>query len=203
MMLHGLLKWCNAVHWLSLTLWVAALAAAGIAAMNVFGTLPKLNLTLNEYQSLPPESHGRLAAGMVMEGVFFVVDLAQFVAAPLALITLLFQLSVFRMPLRRPANLIRTLCIVVATGLFAFHATVLAPRMNRELRAYWRSAQDGEIDQAQLHLAKFNEKHPVANTLLQTNLILLLIAIASTSAAVMPSSQRRHRFESPALLKRQ
>ena len=138
-----------------------------------------------------------------MEGVFFVVDLVQFVVIPLVVVTLLLQLTIFRMPLKRPANAIRTFCVLVATVLFAFHASVLAPSMNRELRAYWKAAQADEIEQAQSHLAMFNEKHPTANMLLQTNLVLVLVAIASTASALGPVSNRRRHFESPALLKRQ
>jgi hypothetical protein len=107
------------------------------------------------------------------------------------------------MQLRRPANMIRALCIVSASCIFAFHATMLAPKMNRDLRAYWDAAKVGDIDQAQSRLAAFNERHPVANTLLQVNLVLLLVAIMSTAAALGPVSTRRHHFESPALLKRQ
>src|SRR5687767_5170072 len=176
----ALVKTCNVLYWLALTMWIAALVAAGIAAMNVFGTLPNLDLTFDRFMEMPRETHGRIASGMVMEGVFRTVDVIQCAAAPIAVIALAVQLVSSRNALRRPANLIRTLCIVVAAILFAYHAVMLAPAMNRELHAYWGAAESGQIELAESHLATFNKKHPIANTLLRTNLILLLVAVASS-----------------------
>jgi hypothetical protein len=198
----GPLKACNAVYWLALTMWAAALLTAGIAAMNVFGKLLKMKIELSGYGALPIESHGRLAAGMVREGVFFTVDLVQFVAAPLTVLTLLAQLSIFRMPVRMPSNLIRSGCIGIAAALFACHVTMVAPAMNRDLRAYWTAAENGAIAEAQSHLDAFNSRHPIADTLLKTNVILLLVCVAASAAALGPTRSHRSQFQSPRLLRR-
>ena len=52
----------------------------------------------------------------------------------LAIIAALTLRVVFRLPLRAPANAIRFVCILGAAGLLAYHVTMLAPTMNRELR---------------------------------------------------------------------
>lgn len=173
----------NVVYWTALVLWVSALVSAGIAAMNVFGTLVDAPIAWERYAAYPGAEHGRLAAGHVMEGVFFTVDLVQFAAIPLVLLTLGAQLMGLRMPLRRPANLLRCACLVTAAGLFAYHALALAPRMNRELRAHWTAAEAGDVAAATAHRTQFNALHPVADTLLRANLVLTLIAVAASAAA--------------------
>ena len=133
--MQGYFKICNAVYWVSLAVWLAALVAAGVAAANVFGTLGETPLRLEQYAAYPAQEHARLAAGLIMESVFFTVDLIQFVAIPLTVLMLVAQLSVFGMPLKSVANLGRALCIVIAAGMFVFHATAVAPKMNRPPRS--------------------------------------------------------------------
>jgi len=181
-----LFKLCNAIYWLALTLWVAALITAGIAAMNVFGTLDSLPIELKQYSALTPQEQGRLAAGKIMEGVFFTVDLLQLAAAPLAVFTLLLQLFFFKRPGRLIANGTRTACIVLAAAALAYHATALAPAMNRELRSYWKAAEAGDLDLARTHRAAFDARHPLARQLSQITLVLLLIGVASSAAALSP-----------------
>jgi hypothetical protein len=199
-MTHSFLKLCNGMYWLALTMWVAALASAGIAAMNVFGTLPGMRIALERFAAMPPQTHGRIAAGLVMADVFFTVDLIQFVAVPVVVLTLLMQLLLFGLPLRAPANMIRSLCILGAACVFAFHATMLAPRMNRELRAYWGAAEAGEMAQAENHLEAFNARHPIADNLLRTKLVLLVIGVMASAAALGPHRPREH-MHIPSLLR--
>ena len=185
----GYFKLVNAIYWMSLAAWLAALVSAGIAAGNVFGVLDDLSLELERYAAYPTHEHGMLAAGHVMEGVFVTVDLIQFVAIPLTLLALGMQLAVYRLPVRSPANAVRTLCLVAAAGLFAYHATTLAPRMNRELRARWSAAEAGDVAAASAHQMAFSEDHPTADLILKTNLILLIIALGSSAAALSPSTR--------------
>ncbi len=181
-----LLRLCNAVYWLSLALWLSALVAAGVAAANTFATLGGMPLRLERYAAYPTDEHAMLAAGHVMDGVFFAVDLIQFVAVPLALATLAAQLSVFRLPLRSAPNLVRAACVVVAAALFAYHVAVLAPTMNRELRARWDAAAMGDVDAARAHQRAFNEYHPAADAILKANLAFLVVAIAASAVALSP-----------------
>jgi hypothetical protein len=194
------LKLCHVVYWLALIIWTSALVSAAVAAMNVFSTLPDMAIELERYRSFPIEEHGRLAAGHVMDGVFFLVDVMQFVAVPLVLLALLAQLFVFRMRWTRPANVIRALCLIVAAAAFAFHAGVLAPRMNRNLREFWSAAEAGEIQTAREHRALFHADHQLADPILRLNLVLLLVAVGASAAAMTPASpQPSHQLEQPRL----
>ncbi len=199
--MRGYFKICNAVYWVSLAVWLAALVAAGVAAANVFGTLGETPLRLEQYAAYPAQEHPRLAAGLIMEGVFFTVDLIQFVAIPLTVLMLVAQLSVFGMPLKSVPNLGRALCIVIAAGMFVFHATAVAPTMNRQLRAYWAAAETGDIALAREHQAAFNEDHPTAEAILRINLILLVVAVgASAAAGPPPAKPAVSRLQEPGLL---
>ena len=167
-----------------------ALISAGVAAMNVFPALDALPLELEQYAAYPAGEHPRLAAGRIMEGVFFLVDVLQFIAIPLTVLALLAQLLIFRLPVKRISNAVRTAMIVIAAGLFAWHATMLAPKMNRELRSFWSAAETGQVDEAQAHRRAFNAYHPRADAILRTNLLLLLVAAGTSAAAFTPEAAR-------------
>jgi len=200
-----LLKIVLILYWLGLMLWVGSLMTAGIAAMNTFGTLPDLGVSLDSYPDYPSAEHGRLAAGIVMERNFFVVDVIQMLAAPLVIVTLLVQLFGFGMRLRRPANVIRIVCLLLAAGLFAFYAFSLAPRMNRELRMYWSEAEAGQLELAEIHRANFNRDHPRAELIMTINLFLLIVGVSASAAAFVESakSPKTSNLEPPELLKKQ
>ena len=123
---------------------------------------------------------------MVLEKVFTGSDFAQVALAFLVIVTLAIDVMVFRGSMRRISNLIRTLCIAIATGLLAFHVFLQAPEMNRELRAYWDEARAGNVESAMEHRARFDRYHPRAEMVLQVNLFLLLIAMGASAAAVVP-----------------
>jgi hypothetical protein len=183
----------NAMHWLALTAWVAALVTAGIAAMNTFTRLPRMNLELRDYQTLPTDEHGRLAAGMVMEGVFKTVDWMQIIAAPMAVLTLIVILALTQPSWRSVPNVLRCVCIIVAAGLFAYHITALAPTMNRHLHGYWDELKAGRLPEAQAQLKSFDRLHPIASGLLKIDLALLIVGIASTALMGVPSDDKRNR----------
>lgn len=205
----GASKLCNVIYWLALCFWLAAPITAGIAAMNTFGTLPEMPMQLEQYSAYPAEEHGLLAAGIVMEKNFFVVDVIQFASVPVVIITLILQLFLFKMPLRRPANVIRAICLIMAGGLFALYAFTLAPRMNKSLRDYWQAAAAGEIDQARVHQQSFQIDHPRAESILKINLFLLVIAVGASASAMTPTrrspaspnSVHDRELQSPELLK--
>jgi len=196
----GYLKLCVSLYWLALVGWISALVSAAISAMNVFPTLDAAPVVLTDHAAFPDAEHGRLVAGRIMDGVFFTVDLLQIGAAPLAVLTLLLQIFVFRLPLRAPSNVIRLVCVLGAAGLFTYHATMLAPTMNRELRQFWAAAADGDLDEAATRRAAFNELHPTARMIQQTSLLLLIGAVVASAAALTPTpAATRSRLETPEL----
>src|SRR5690606_27508887 len=120
----------DTIHWLALTLWTAALAAAGVAAVGAFSMLPRIGLQMPAFRTYleaqgdnVSAGSGRIAAGMMMEPIFSATDFAQIALAAITLITLGIQVTVFqhRWPLNRPSNALRSLCVIVATALVSFH----------------------------------------------------------------------------------
>ena len=199
--MQSLFKLCNAVYWLALAVWLSVLVTAGVSAVAVFTTLGEMDVSLSAFaafepdESVVPNAHAHLAAGHVLEPVFTLVDFVQFAVIPLMLFTLIAQFTVFKQKIRRPANLIRTGCIVIATGLFAFHALGTAPQMNRDLKAYWDAAKDGDLTAALQHRAAFNRRHPTAEAVLQSNLLLVLLATFASAMAMTPALPQRRTSE--------
>lgn len=189
-------------YWLALTFWIGAIMTVAIAAMNTFGTLPGLGVSLDGYPDFPVEHHGRLAAGIIMERNFFMADVIQMFAIPIVLVTLLAQLLFCKMPLKRPANSIRFISLSTAAVVFGIYAFTIAPDMNRELRAYWTAAEAGQVEQAELHRAAFEVDHPRAEWFLEMNLIFALIGVGASAAAFVhsPSAAKTSVLEPPKLL---
>ncbi len=196
----------NIIHWFAIIIWTSAIVSAAVSAMNVFPAMDEMPLALDQYPAYPVSEHPRLAAGRIMEGIFFTTDLLQFAAVPLVVLTLAAQIFFFRSSLKRLSNIIRIACIIIAAGLFACHAFALAPTMNRNLRAYWTAAEAGDLAAAQSHRATFNAYHHKADPILRINLLLLTATIASTSIALGPRNGNQRpddgpRLERPKLLK--
>ena len=199
--MQSLFKLCNMVYWLALTIWLAVLVTAGVSAVAVFTTLGEMDVSLEAYatfepdESVVPNAHAHLAAGHVLEPVFTLVSFVQFALIPLMLITLIAQFTVFQQKIRRPANLIRTACIVIAAGLFAFHALARAPQMNRDLQAYWDAAKDGNVTAALEHREAFNRRHPTAEAVLNATLLLVVLATFASAVAMTPALPQRRTSE--------
>ncbi len=181
----------NIVYWLGLLLWGASLISAAVAAMNVFPVLSNDNLpmTIERYADFPQTEHARLAASHVMEPVFTSVDLIQFVAIALVLLTLVLQVLVFGMKLRKPATAVRAICIAIAACLFGYHVTALAPVMNGQLRSWWQAAEAGDTIEAERVRATFNIYHTKADSLLKANMFIVLFAISASAVAFTPSDE--------------
>jgi hypothetical protein len=198
--MRGWLRLFNVLYWLALIIWIGALLTTAIAAAAVFGQLKLMPIHLESYASYPADEHWSLAAGTIMEQVFAIVDLIQFVAAPLLLIALTVQLAALGYPLRRASNIIRAACIVGAAALLAFRMITLAPAMNRELHQYWQAAADGNIEVARAHRDAFSRDHPAAERVFSVSFLLLLVA-AAASAVALPEPPSRSTLETPRLLR--
>ncbi len=188
---------CNMVYWLGLAFWLSVLVSAGIAAPSTFAVLSDMDITIARYSKFVPDesvfadAHSMLAAGHILEPIFLITNAVQFVVVPLVVLTLAAQLLVFKLRTRIVSNIIRTACIVIASGLFAFHAFIITPSMNRDLRAYWESAEAGDIPAAMSHRNGFLSLHLTAEIMLVSTLLLVVIATAASAATMTPSTLRR------------
>ncbi|MCZ6835769.1 MAG: hypothetical protein O7G85_08350 [Planctomycetota bacterium] len=205
----GWFKFICVLYWLAMIFWIGAIITVAIAAMNTFGTLPApgMGVQLELFSSYPTEHHGRLAAGMVMEKNFFVADAIQMFAIPVVILTLFLQLFTFHMSIRKPANIVRAVCLVGAALAFGWYGLTIAPGMNRELRTYWEEAKAGNVEQAEIHRAAFEVDHPRAERVLQINLILVLIGAGASAWAfasfhvTKPPAGSFPKYETPRLAK--
>ncbi len=193
------LRLCLVVYLTALALWLSALVTAGLSATMVFGRLPGVPMTLERFASYPAAEHGRIAAGLVMSDIFFAVDLVQFIVVPVVVVTFALQVTVFGASLRRPANLVRGGCLLVAAGLFAGYAVLLAPSLNGELRLFWAAAEAGDTSAALRHRELFATGHATAALVLKTNLLLVLAGLAASAIAPSPAAPPRPRLDTPRL----
>lgn len=191
----------NIVHWLSLVVWISALISAGVAAMNVFTVLDHENLPLliGRYTAVDPAEHPRLAASHVMEPVFATVDLLQFIAVPLVMLTLILQFVVFGMNARRISNMLRIFLLTIAATGFVYHVAALARPMNAQLRQWWQANETGDVAAAESIRAQFNTLHGKADLTHRLNLFFLFAAAGASAVAFTPPSPKK--LETPRLLK--
>jgi len=193
------LRLCLVGYWTALALWLSALVTAGISATMVFGRLPGIPMTLERFGSYPGAEHGRIAAGLVMSDIFFAVDFVQVIVVPVVLVTFALQVTVFGASLRCSANLVRGGCLLVAGGLFAGYAILLAPSLNGELHLFWDAAEAGDTTAALRHRELFATGHATAALILKTNLLLVLIGLAASAVALSPAATPRPRLDTPRL----
>lgn len=179
----------------------------GAAAATTFPTVKRLDPALPAYAGYTGD-HWMLAAGAVVDRVFAVNDAVQFVAALIACITLVVGPSLLGQRWRNRHFMTRASVLGAALCVLSYHLLVLTPRMQVNLRAYWRSAQAGESAQAESFRMAFSADHPTAQMVLVTLALLTLIALflgAASSAdgeiAPIAHTSTRSQLEPPALLK--
>lgn len=190
--MQSLHKLCNMVYWIALALWLGALMSAGIAAGCTFSVLTKMDISIARYSEFVPDeadipnAHEKLAAGHILEPVFLITNAVQLISIPLVLLTLAAQLFVFNQHKSKFSNFIRTVCIIISAGIFAYHAFALSPPMNRDLRSYWQAAQEGDIQDAKSHRNELLSRHETAKIILSATLLLVLIATAASAVTMTP-----------------
>lgn len=190
--MQSLHKLCNMVYWLALALWLGALMSAGIAAGSTFSVLTKMDISIARYAEFVPDeadipnAHSNLAAGHVLEPVFWITNAVQFVAIPLVILALAAQLLFFKQHKNKFSNFIRTACIIISAGLFAYHAFAVSQPMNQDLRAYWQAAEEGDIQAASDHREGLLSRHGTAKNILSATLLLVVIVTAASAVTMTP-----------------
>ncbi len=182
-------SWLSTVHLLSLTIWLAALLAAGLSAALIFSQMKKLQPSLPAYAAYTGE-HWKIAGGMVANKVFVIVDYVQLSCAILAILTLGLTLLAANqaVPKYRPALAgVRILFLSIACALFCYQLFILAPRMAVHLNDFWVAAKDGKMAIADAEQAAFDADHPTASNVLKgTAATVFLLLITSTIAVTRP-----------------
>ena len=190
--MQSLHKLCNVVYWLAMVAWLSVLVSAGIGAYSAFSVLNDMDISISRYSGFVPDettipnAHSSLAAGHVLEPVFWITNAVQFVAIPLVILALAAQLLFFKQHKNKFSNFIRTACIIISAGLFAYHAFAVSQPMNQDLRAYWQAAKEGDIQAASDHREGLLSRHGTAKNILLATLLLVVIATAASAAAMTP-----------------
>ncbi|MFK7961996.1 MAG: hypothetical protein AB8G96_15890 [Phycisphaerales bacterium] len=181
-----LARLATATWWSAIGVWMSSIAAAGIAASFTFPVLKKFQVTIPGWAA-PESEHWRYAAGQVMDPIFFLVDLIQFVVAPLSLLALLaMRLTGGRTP-HRILGAIRLGALLVATGLFAWQGLGLAQGMRTGLRQQWDAAEAGDMVEAERLRAEFNGDHQLASSLLRFTLLAVVVAGVASAFDLAPA----------------
>ena len=175
--------------WCSMSLWMAAMVAAGVAAAGVFATLPDLNPTLPEFAALDPSLHGRLASGLITEPIFTASDIAQVVLSCIVLLCIVLHFTGGAGRHRPFARICWTTTSLLAMGCLWARLLLVMPRMNSELQAYRSAARNGDTELATATYDAFNAMHPTASTLMESSALLAMVAIGALS--VMYALPRR------------
>ena len=156
--------------------------------MSAFTQLPALGAELPEYRGFfgeDREGMGRLVAGFVTDPVFRVSGLAQLVLAPLALLLAGLEWRPLRLA-GGVAQAVRVTAIGLGLALVLVHAIGMEPRMNATLTAYRTAALEGRSEAAVTSYKAFDVDHRIAQRLFELRLVLVLVAVGASAAAVRP-----------------
>ncbi len=185
------LRLCETIHLTVLGLWLGTLIMTGVAAAVLFPAVRALDPRLPAYSEYTGD-HWSLLAGKVAAILFFVCDSVQFAGALVAGLTLCIAILGFGLPMTRLTTAARGGLLIVLIGILSFQFFVLAPRMNRNLVAYWDAAQRGDNEAAGALKAAFDADHPLARNLLavDTLAVLALLVVGVWSATGAAGSAR-------------
>ncbi|MCA9283195.1 MAG: hypothetical protein H6812_12735 [Phycisphaeraceae bacterium] len=183
---------CQGVHLAAVALWLGATIMTGVAAAIAFPTMRDLDPALPAFADYPTD-HWMIAAGIVMNKVFAILDYASVALAIIALQALVIAAMPCRLRLSAPSSIVRLLALAGALASLAYSLFFLRPQMNAHLREFHDHALAGRIAQADAARAAFDALHPAASNALSLIAVALLILIIAGiwSLATDPASPLR------------
>ena len=199
---------CETLHLVVLGLWLGTLVAVGAAAAVMFPAMKALNVRLVDFPGGAGDGsdHYRIAAGRIAERVFLVGDIIMFPCALIAAATLGVLIVFHRIPVARPAAIIRSLAMGVALASLAALLLIVTPGVNRGAQGHFAAAKIGDVAAAQKHMAAVDDLHPIATNLMTIEFLSVFIALACCAwslarpyAGMSPARPSVPRYEEPAL----
>ena len=196
----------ESVHVTALGLWLGMIVGAASAAAVIFPTMKTIDARIPGYEASVADNF-RVAGGMVAQKVFLISDLVAFPSAIAAIVTLGVQIVVFRIPVRRPATILRAASLSIALAAFASMLIIVEPALVRASKLHWAAIKAGDSAAIALHKAAVDELHPMASNLMAaTALAVLCSLIASVWALAVPwnkeaAASATPRYPEPALLR--
>lgn len=195
---------CETLHLVVLGLWLGTLFAVGAAAAVIFPTTKALNVRLADFPG-DGADHYRIVAGRVAERVFLIGDAVMFPCALIAAATLGVLFAFHRIPVARPAAIIRSLAMGVALASFAALLLIVTPGINKGAQGHFAAAKMGDAAAAQMHRAAVDDLHPIATLLLFVEFVSIFIALVcgawslARPHASVPTPISTSGYEVPAL----
>lgn len=175
-------KVTNSLYWILVAIWFGALVMTGTVAAIIFPALKSLDVNIPSYsQAGYTVDHWAIAAGHVMERVFFAYDLIQILSCTGIVVFTVCHFVIFKLPFRKCVNIIRWVSLSLLVVTVCWNTFVVAPRMNHNLRQHWDYALQGDVDNAIIHKEAFNSDHPQARFLMECNVFLLATLIIASA----------------------
>lgn len=182
-----MIRLVTTAYWLVLILWIVTLFSAASVAMNAFGTMKDLTISMPDVAGLPPDhSTGRYLAGFVADPAFRRYERWSLLLAPAMTALLFAQRRVLAWPASSWANRIRVASLVVAIAIAMIHLLVFAPGMARELAAFREAVALGDAAIAAERSAAFDAGHRWADRLLRIEGFALIVAAATSAWTLTP-----------------
>jgi len=172
-------KLAEAVHALTLAVWLGSLVMAAIVVARVFPMMREFGPVLESFQGYPSEHHPVIVGGHVGEHVFTSLAVIQFFGVLFTAGSLVLGIWLWGIPLRRVSTLLRASGLGLAVMCVSGQLFWLDPMMNAELRAFWEQARLGEVERADRHREAFNALHPTASNLLAGSFLGVATAVVA------------------------
>ncbi|HYE62226.1 MAG TPA: hypothetical protein VD997_09535 [Phycisphaerales bacterium] len=163
------------VYIASLAVWLGLIVMTGLMAATVFPMMRDMEPTLGKYQAYTGE-HWRIAAGRIANRGFVLSSIGEGLCL-IACVTSLVFLTVHKQ-LTYVAAGARWATAGLLLMVLGYSVLVLRPRMAANVGQYWKAAEAGDNQRAEVFAQAFNADHPTASGTLAVTAVALVVALA-------------------------
>lgn len=166
----------ESTHVAALAIWLGAAGMSGLFAATVFPKMKELDPKLPAYSAYEGD-HWSLAAGQLANQVFIRADVAQFLGALAAGITLAILIARRHITPRWKSTWVRGVALGFGMACVAGLIIFVQPAMQASFKAYWAAAEAGNTQAALNARAAADQLHPWAARLIAGGTFCSLIAL--------------------------
>ena len=178
---------------LALSVWLAVIMAAGVAAMSAFTALPKPGISVSGTEGFfagNTEEMGRFAAGKMLQPLFLAGDWVQFAASALTVGCTVRLARLGGLNGMRWARALLFACVAGAALILAWRAWT-GPTMTVDLLAYWDAVAANDREAATAARARFDTAHVAADTGFKVQLLCVVGALVCLLPALMQAPTQK------------
>lgn len=176
----------------ALMLWLAGGISVAVAAISAFPVLAERGATVPGLEALAaadPAASGRMVAGLVMDRVFAITDLAQAILAGVAMLLAAILAWRRRGAAGGPTSIVLLCCVLAAASLVAAHQVAIAPPLQAALAEHRELAMTARLEDAERARRAFDSLHALADR--TYGLRLLAVAAAFLLLLLLPPRATR------------